>query len=47
MMGKQLVRRNLESVVVREERRFVISKLHQKPSTKIPMLLNPNTEKQT
>jgi hypothetical protein len=27
--------------VVREERRLVISKLHQKPTTKMPMLLNP------
>jgi hypothetical protein len=31
----------LGSLVVREERRLVISKLHQKPSTKLPMLLNP------
>jgi hypothetical protein len=41
MMSKRLVGRRLESVVVREERRLVISKLHQKPSTKMPMLLNP------
>jgi hypothetical protein len=40
MMGKRLVRRKLESLVVREER-MVISKLHQKPSTKMLMLLNP------
>jgi hypothetical protein len=40
MMGKRLARRRLESVMVREERRLVISKLHQKPSTKMPMLLN-------
>jgi hypothetical protein len=31
----------LESVVVREERRLVISYLHQKPSTRMPMLLSP------
>jgi hypothetical protein len=41
MMGKHLVRRRLDSVVVREERRLVISELHQKPTTKMPMLLNP------
>jgi hypothetical protein len=41
MKGKCLVRRRFDSVVVREERRLVISKLHQKPSTKKPMLLNP------
>jgi hypothetical protein len=31
MMGKRLVRRRLESIVVREERKLVISKFHQKP----------------
>jgi hypothetical protein len=41
MMGKHLVHKRLESVVVREERRLVISKLHQKPSTKMPMHLSP------
>jgi hypothetical protein len=45
MMGKSLVRRKLESVLVREERRSVISKLHQKPSTKMPMLLSPTHRK--
>jgi hypothetical protein len=32
MMGKHLVWRKLESLVVREERKLVISKLHQKPT---------------
>jgi hypothetical protein len=41
MIGKRLDQRMLESVVVREERRLVISNLHQKPSTKMPMLLSP------
>jgi hypothetical protein len=41
MMGKRLGQRRLESLVVREERELVISKLHQKPTTKMPMLLNP------
>jgi hypothetical protein len=40
-MGKHLGRRRLESLVVREERRLVISKLHKKPTTKMLMLLNP------
>jgi hypothetical protein len=41
MMGKHLVHRKLESLVVREERKLVISKLHQKPTTKMPMFLSP------
>jgi hypothetical protein len=40
-MGKRLGWRRLESLVVREERRLVISKLHQKPCTKMSMLQNP------
>jgi hypothetical protein len=39
--GKHLGQRRLESLVVREERRLVISKLHQKPTTKMPTFLNP------
>jgi hypothetical protein len=41
MMGMCLVRIRMESDVVREERRLVMSKLHQKPSTEMPILLNP------
>jgi hypothetical protein len=40
-MGKHLGRRRLESLVVREEKKLVISKLHQKPTTKTFMLLKP------
>jgi hypothetical protein len=39
MMGKCLGRIRLNRVVVREDRILVISKLHQKPSTKMLMLL--------
>jgi hypothetical protein len=39
--GQVLGRKRLESLVAREERRFMISKLHKKPTTKMPMLLNP------
>jgi hypothetical protein len=41
MMGKHLAQRRFESAVVREERKLVISKLHQKPTTKMPMYLSP------
>jgi hypothetical protein len=40
MMGKRLAQRRLESVVVRKERRLMISKLRQKPTTKMPMFLS-------
>jgi hypothetical protein len=39
--GQALGLKKVGSLVVREERRVVISKLHQKPTTKMPMLLNP------
>jgi hypothetical protein len=39
--GQALVHTRLESAVVREERKLVISKLHQKPTTKMPMFLSP------
>jgi hypothetical protein len=39
--AKCLVWRKLESLVVREERKLVISKLHQKPTRKMPMFLSP------
>jgi hypothetical protein len=41
MMGRRLVQRRFENAVVREERKLVISKLHQKPTTKMPMFLSP------
>jgi hypothetical protein len=41
MMGKRLAQRRLESAVVREDRKFVISVLYQKPTTKMPMFLSP------
>jgi hypothetical protein len=41
MMGKLSTERRLESAVVREERKSVISKLHQKPTKKMHMFLRP------
>jgi hypothetical protein len=41
MMGKHLAQRRLESAVVREDKKLVISKLHQNPTTKMPMFLSP------
>jgi hypothetical protein len=41
MVGKHLAQRRLESAVVREDKKLVISKLHQKPTTKMPMFLSP------
>jgi hypothetical protein len=40
-MGVGLGRRRLGSLVVREKKRLVISLLHQKPTTRMPMSLNP------
>jgi hypothetical protein len=39
--GQALGSEKVEESVVREERKLVISKLHQKPTTKIPMFLSP------
>jgi hypothetical protein len=41
MMVKQLAQRRLESVVVRDEIKLVISKLHENPTTKMPPFLSP------
>jgi hypothetical protein len=47
MMGKRLAQRRLERELLGRREKLVISKLHQKPTTKIPMILSPTHRETT